>query len=122
MEDKDSANIGLSDEMHMKLREMTDNGVFSEMKDGYRLAASLAMAHGALIQEGALSNRKNMYDVGGVDENFIFRNAINAIYPEQSGKEYKYLEKLADAGVGLLYQNYDGFGNLDLEKILDYAP
>ena len=43
MEQKDIANIGLSEEMHIKLREMTDNGVFSEMKDGYRLAASLAI-------------------------------------------------------------------------------
>ncbi|MDA8742424.1 hypothetical protein N9M64_01820 [bacterium] len=120
MEQKDNANIGLSEDMHIKLREMTDNGVFSEMKDGYRLAASLAMAHNLEIIREPLKNRKNMYDVGGVDENFIFRNAIRVIYPEQLGQEYKYLEKLADAGVSLLFDNYDENGNLDLESILIY--
>lgn len=120
MEQKDLANIGLSEEMHIKLREMTDNGVFSEMKDGYRLAASLAMAHHLEINSESLMNRKNMYDVGGVDENFIFRNAIRAIYPEQLGEEYKCLEKLADLGVALLFDNYDESGNLDVESILRY--
>ena len=120
MEQKDNANIGLSEDMHIKLREMTDNGVFSEMKDGYRLAASLAMAHKLEIISEPLKNRKNMYDVGGVDENFIFRNAIRVIYPEQLGQEYKYLEKLADVGVSLLFDNYDENGDLDLESILIY--
>ena len=120
MEIKDNANIGLSEEMHMKLREMTDNKVFAEMKDGYRLAVSLAMAHRLDVEGEPLNNRKNMYDVGGVDENFIFRNAIRSIYPEQLGQEYKYLEKLADLGVAFLFDNYDENGNLDLENILSY--
>ena len=63
MEQKDNANIGLSEDMHIKLREMTDNGVFSEMKDGYRLAASLAMAHNLEIIREPLKNRKNMYSI-----------------------------------------------------------
>ena len=97
---------------------MTDNQIFSDMKDGYRLAASLAMRRGLKVEDRNLSNRRNMYDVGGVDENFIFRNAIGAIYPDQLGKEYKYLEKLADAGVELLYGLYDENGDLDLTSVL----
>ena len=119
---RDTANIGLSEEMHMKLREMTDNKIFNDMKDGYRLAASMAIRQGLLVNDRSLANRKNMYDVGGVDEDFIFRNSISIIYPDQLGKEYKYLEKLADAGMALLYDSYDEDGNLDLESALNHDP
>jgi hypothetical protein len=119
---RDTANIGLSEEMHMKLREMTDNEIFNDMKDGYRLAASMAIRQGLLVNDRSLANRKNMYDVGGVDEDFIFRNSISIIYPDQLGKEYKYLEKLADAGMALLYERYDEDGNLDLDTALNHDP
>lgn len=118
MEVKDTANIGLSSEMHMKLSEMKDAKLFSEMKDGYRLAVSLAMKKMLNVNDRIISDRKNMYDVGGVDENSIFKNAINTIYPDEAGKEYKYLEKLADAGVEFLYENYDKTGSLNLIEIL----
>ena len=115
---EDTANIGLSSEMHMKLSEMKDAKLFSEMKDGYRLAVSLAMKKMLNVNDRIISDRKNMYDVGGVDENSIFKNAINTIYPDEVGKEYKYLEKLADAGVEFLYENYDKTGSLNLIEIL----
>ena len=118
MEVKDTANIGLSSEMHMKLSEMKDAKLFSEMKDGYRLAVSLAMKKMLNVNDRIISDRKNMYDVGGVDENSIFKNAINTIYPDEIGKEYRYLEKLADAGVEILSKHYDETGGLDIMNIL----
>ena len=119
METKDTANIGLSEDMHVKLREMTDNGVFSDMKDGYRLAVSIAIKQGLDVEERKLVNRKNMYDVGGVDEDFIFRNAISLIYPDKKYMEYRHLEKLADAGIEYLYSFYDETGNLDIVLALN---
>lgn len=116
---KDTANIGLSGNMHFKLREMADNGIFNDMKDGYRLAASLAIKLGLNADDRILDERKNMYDVGGVDEDFIFRNSIRVIFPNQKGQEYKYLEKLADAGMEILYQNYDENGSLDITSIIE---
>ena len=118
----DAANIGLSEKMHTRLREMTDNDIFSEMKDGYRLAASLAMRQGLQVDDRQLENRQNMYDVGGVDEDFIFRNAISVIYPDQSGKEYKYLEKLADSGMEILYSHYNENGDLELASMFADDP
>jgi len=56
--------------------------------------------------------------VGGVDENFLFKNAINTIYPDEIGKEYRYLEKLADAGVEILSKHYDETGGIDIMNIL----
>ena len=118
MEVKDRANLGLSASMHMKLQELTDANWFNEMKDGYRLAASLAMKNKLNVKDRNLTNIKNMYDVGGVDEDFIFKNAINTIYPNEIGKEYRYLEKLADAGVEILSKHYDETGGLDITNIL----
>ena len=115
---KDKANLGLSASMHMKLQELTDADWFIEMKDGYRLAASLAMKRKINVSDRNLTDYKNMYDVGGVDENFLFKNAINTIYPDEIGKEYRYLEKLADAGVEILSKHYDETGGLDIMNIL----
>jgi hypothetical protein len=115
---KDKANLGLSASMHMKLQELTDADWFIEMKDGYRLAASLAMKRKINVSDRNLTDYKNMYDVGGVDENFLFKNAINTIYPDEIGKEYRYLEKLADAGVEILSKHYDETGGIDIMNIL----
>ena len=115
---KDTANIGLSEEKHAMLREMTDNGIFSDIKDGYRLAVSIALNKKMKVAENSLQNRKNMYDVGGVDENSILKNSIGAMHPGQVGQEYKYIEKLADAGVAHIYENYDRNGSLDVRQLL----
>jgi hypothetical protein len=115
---KDKANLGLSASMHMKLQELSDAGWFTEMKDGYRLAASLAMKKKINVSDRNLTDYKNMYDVGGVDEDFIFKNAINTIYPDEIGAEYRYLEKLADAGVEIISNHYDETGGLDIMNIL----
>ena len=122
MDIKDTANIGLSSAMHANLSEMQDNGIFTSMLDGYRLAVSIAIKHQLQVEDTSLPDRKNMYDVGGVDENFIFRNAIALIYPTQKGREYKYLEKLADVGVKFLYKNYDQNGSLDIRELLGNDP
>ena len=118
MEIKDKANLGLSASMHMKLQELSDADWFIDMKDAYRLAASLAMKKKLNVSDRNLTDYKNMYDVGGVDEDFIFKNAISIIYPDEIGKEYRYLEKLADAGMEILSKHYDETGGLDIVNIL----
>lgn len=117
---KDQANIGLSEEMHMRLRDMHEGGFFNDMKDGYRLAASIAIQRVLDVSDRELVNRKNMYDVGGVDENFIFRNAISEIFPEQEGQEYRHLEKLADAGIGIIYDFYTGDSAATIETLIEH--
>ena len=67
----DLANIGLSEDMRLKLKDMHEGGVFSEMKDGYRLAVSIAIKFKFDVENRELPNRDNMYDVGGIDDNFI---------------------------------------------------
>ena len=114
----DLANIGLSEDMRLKLKDMHEGGVFSEMKDGYRLAASIAIKLKFDVEHRDLPRRDNMYDVGGIDESFIFKNAISEIFPEKRGQEYRYLEKLADAGIEYIYGFYDGDGMLRIDELL----
>lgn len=114
----DLANIGLSEDMRLKLKDMHEGGIFSEMKDGYRLAASIAIKLNFDVESRDLPRRDNMYDVGGIDDNFIFRNAISEIFPEKKGQEYRHLEKLADAGVEYMYKFYDGDGVFRIDEFL----
>lgn len=102
MLESDTANVGLSENMHFKLSQMKEEGIFNEMKDGYRLAVALAIYHDIDVSNLELSQRKNMYDVGGVDEDGIIKSAIRLKYPLYQGQEYKLMEKLADAGMQLL--------------------
>ena len=119
MDAKDTANIGLSEDMHAKLKQMADDQIFSDMKDGYRLAASIAIRDKLDVKDRVLTGRKNMYDVGGIDEDNIYKNSISVIFPDQFGQEYKYLEKLADAGMELIYSAYESTGSFDVISILN---
>ena len=119
MNAKDTANIGLSEDMHAKLKQMADDEVFNDMKDGYRLAASIAIRDKIDVKDRVLTSRKNMYDVGGIDEDNIYKNSISVIFPDQVGQEYKYLEKLADAGMEKIYSAYESTGSFDVNSILN---
>ncbi len=102
MSGSDTANVGLSENMHFKLSQMKEEGIFNEMKDGYRLAIATAIFHDIDVSKVELVQRKNMYDVGGIDENGIIKSTIRLKYPLHEGQEYKLMEKLADAGMQFL--------------------
>ena len=103
----DIQNIGLSERQHQHLQEMTGLGVFTDMQQGYRLGVAIALKNKLDVSSRTLEARKNMYDTGGVDDNFIIRNSIRLLYPEHKGQEYRLMEKLADAGLELLYSQFD---------------
>ena len=102
MSESDTANVGLSEKMHFKLSQMKEEGVFNEMKDGYRLAIATAIFHNIDSSNIELVQRKNMYDVGGIDEGGMIKSAIRLKYPSFEGQEYKLMEKLAEAGMQFL--------------------
>jgi len=116
---EDIRNIGLSERMQMNLKELVEaDGLFVEMRDGYRLAASLAIYKNLNFESRILENRKNMYDVGGVDEDAIFKNIIKEKYPHLEGQEYRSLEKLADIGIEYLSNKISENQILDIEKLM----
>lgn len=118
----DKKNIGLSEAMSEKLKDLYDRKVFKQQLDGYRLAATIALYKGLDVKDRNLredgGEYKNKFDVGAVDEEQIMRNAIREIYPDQEGKEYAYLEKLADAGIEIISNHEDSSGILDIEELM----
>ena len=116
---KDLANIGLSEKSHSQLKEMTDLDMFNDLKDGYRLAVSVAIKRKIDATSHKIESRKNMFDVGGVDQNFLLRNSVKLLYPSEEGQEYKFIEKLADLGVNIIYQNFqDNDESLELGELV----
>lgn len=113
----DLKNIGLSEKMDIKLKEITSEYFLNEL-DGYRFAVSLAIFHKLSFKERSLVPYKNKYDVGGVDVNFIFRNTVREIFPTEIGVEYRAIEKLADAGVEFLDNYIEKNSVLDLDDIM----
>ena len=116
---KDLENIGLSEKMRQKLQQLVDEEYFAEMKAGYRLAASIAIFKKIDIANHKLVGRQNMYDVGGVDENESFKNSISQLFPEYRGIEYRSLEKFADLGVNLIFDEINDNEELNIESLLN---
>ena len=103
----------------MKLKELTESDkLFVEMKDGYRLAASIAIYKNLKFEDRILENRKNKYDVGGVDEDSIFKIILAEKYPHLKGQEYRSLEKLADVGMEYLANKISNNRVIDIEELM----
>jgi len=117
-ETKDLENIGLSEKMRQKLQQLVDEEFFEELKAGYRLAASIAIFKKVDISNHKIEGRQNMYDVGGVDENESFKTSISQLFPEYKGVEYRSLEKFADVGVELIFDEIIDNDELDIESLL----
>ena len=102
------------------LREMTEeHQLFSQMQDGYRLAVSLAISKNLNINNVTLTRRKNMYAVGAIDENQLFKYIIRENYPDFINQEYRALEKLADLGLNFLSKKVKGKIIIDINQILN---
>lgn len=118
--EKDIKDVGLSEHLVEKLREMTEeNQLFSQMQDGYRLAVSLAISKNLNINNVNLTRRKNMYAVGAIDEDQVFKYIIRENYPNFANQEYRALEKLADLGITFLSENIKGKIIIDINEILN---
>ena len=113
----DIKNIGLSEKMDIKLKEITSE-YFTKELDAYRFAISISIFHKLPFKDRVLDNRINKYAVGGVDEDFIFRNTVREIFPSEYGEEYKAIEKLADVGIEYLNDYVNKNGYLDVDDIM----
>ena len=96
-EAKDTVTVGLTDGTHRMLRQLKDDGIFNEMRDGYRLGIALAIADG-IIAPDAIKTR-TFLNAGSLDPDNTLRDVITEMYPEASGRPYAYAERLAEAGV-----------------------
>ena len=79
---KDLSQIGASEASRRVLDMLATHGHIKEQIDGYRLGIAVAIAHGCKPRVDRRGDRRNMFHVGTLDENFSLRQAIVEIYPE----------------------------------------
>ncbi len=96
-EAKDAVTVGLTDQTHRMLRQLKEDGVFGEMRDGYRLGIALAISNDIIAPEEISTG--TFLNAGSLDPDNTLRDVITELYPEAAGRPYAYAERLAEAGV-----------------------
>lgn len=96
-ETEDTVTVGLTDETHKMLKQLSDDGVFSEMRDGYRLGIALAISNSIIAPEDL--KVRTVLNAGSLDRDNSIRDVIIELYPEANSRPYAYAERLAEAGV-----------------------
>jgi Arc/MetJ-type ribon-helix-helix transcriptional regulator len=96
--DEQKITLRLSEEAHAKLAELSQNGLFGQMLDAYRLAISLALAEG-LIDSAEHRRGKTYINAGSLDPDGLIRDAIAERFGDREGPPYEIAERLGEAGV-----------------------
>jgi len=112
---EDGVTVGLTESTHARLVRLKEDGVFAEMKDGYKFGIGLSIANGWVAPPG--TKIKTFLNVGSLDPDGSLRNLISALYPEASATPYTMAERLAEAGVAHLGELHES-GSL---KFGDFA-
>ncbi|GAC1315562.1 MAG: hypothetical protein NVSMB28_00250 [Collimonas sp.] len=114
----DLTQIGLSNRMHPHLEALKNDGYFSEMRDAYRFAISLAIVKGGIPPE--LQKRQNIFATPTVDPDGSLAAAIRALMPCEEIPPYRWAERLAEVGVEILAARA-AQGKLDIGSLLAEA-
>lgn len=119
---KEPVKIGMPKSHNLKLDAMLENAdrIFSEKKDIYRLAISVA------IKEKKIGDKNTKYDwlsytVEQIDpEPKYFYNIVRSSYPDEEEAVYTTVQRLATAGIEILYENFEkNSGNILLSHYLE---
>jgi hypothetical protein len=110
--------VGVSDKANDKLDELKELGYFGEKIDGYRFAASLALAQGVIPPE--ITKRAPFLNIGSLDPDQTLRRAVEALMPAQlvDTTVYRFIERLADWGVCELHAQAKA-GDIDFDAIFE---
>lgn len=101
----DTVTVGLTEDTHKMLQRLKEDGVFNEMRDGYRLGIALAISNSIIAPEDIKT--RTVLNAGSLDPDNSIRDVIAELYPEAADRPYAYGERLAEAGVaemGRLHQ------------------
>ncbi len=108
--------IGIGEVAHVKLKKLHEDRHFAEMRDAYRFAIALALAHG-VVPKDITGSRQNIYSVATVDPDQSLYTAIKALINTGDTPVYRWAERLADWGVIEMSKRADE-GTLDIGQIL----
>lgn len=93
----DIVTVGLTDKTHRMLQQLKEDGVFNEMRDGYRLGIALAVSSGVVAPEDISTG--TFLNAGSLDPDNTIRDVITELFPDVADKPYRHAERLAEAGV-----------------------
>lgn len=114
---EEPTNIGLSEDGHVKLKRLKEDGHFAEMADAYRFAIALALANGARPPE--LPTKVNVFGVSTIDPEKEVYAAIKGLLDVGDVPVYKWAERLADWGIHEIANRLDR--GLEVESALQEA-
>ena len=102
------------------LRRLERDGVFDEMRDGYRLGVAVAIARGTIAPEDVRLS-STIFNVGTLDPDGSLRDVVTELYPDAADRPYAIIQRLAESGVSELGRLHDAnqlrFGQL-FDKLL----
>jgi hypothetical protein len=104
---EDAVQVRLTNQTHAHLTRLQEDGVFPEMRDGYRFGIALAIARGKIAPEDTRLQR-TVFGIGTLDPAGLVRDAICELFPEAADQPYRYAERLAEYGIaelGRLHEN-----------------
>ena len=105
-ESEDQRTLGLSEDAHVKLTRLKEDGHFNDMRDAYRLAISVALAEGLIAPKSKPLSRTYI-NVGSLDPDGILRSAILEHFQGREGQPYEVAARLGEEGVLALTQRLE---------------
>jgi hypothetical protein len=115
MTNEDSITVGLTEETHSVLQRLKDDGVFNEMKDGYHFGIAFAIAKD-LIAPANIRTR-TILNLGSLDPDGSIRDMVLQLFPDAAARPYRYVERLAEAGVAEMGRAHEASGSLKVGEL-----
>src|SRR5690606_17825475 len=107
-EPKDLVQVGASSDAREVLAALQEHGHIEDLMDGYRLAIAVAIAFGREPNVTRGRDRTTMFAVGNLDPDTSLREAIKEIYPYARATPARAAEDLAEQGLDILEESFDG--------------
>lgn len=109
--------IGLSEKNHNWLQRFKEEGLFAEMRDGYRFAIAYYLSKQVTPPE-ITGKKSTIFNIGSIDPDKELYLAISCLMPDYEGSIYQMAERLADVGISELVVNYEQ-GTLDIVALIE---
>lgn len=97
-EPRDRRTVGVTPTAKQHLDSLMALGWFNEEADVFRIAVSVALAHG-LSNDSKEGGRITKWSHSTIDPDGRLRDLVNALAPESSQRPFAYTEALATAGL-----------------------
>jgi len=98
MNRSDKDTLGMTEDGRRLLERLKEDGIFKELVDGYRFAVALAIKRELEPALGEISTTTT-WNVGSFDGDQVLKDLISVLRPASGNTPYRYIERLADAGL-----------------------